>query len=239
MKNFKNVVSVITLTMVMLVSFNVNAQNKKTGPIILDPGNSTIPDDISRQHNEMCLDIMEYSGVSGKNSFSKNQQIINEYVAKKYSAQIVKNLDSKTLSSPYLLLNECEKNISANMFGSMRSILNKTEGLKKAEIVSVLDKILTDKNTYSKLNEVESKNLKRSISLFKGSLELWSSKQMDAITTHKGFGAVNSNYKVDPDDYWKIAACDFVGSFAGLWAGPGGAVGTAVICSVNAYINQS
>lgn len=36
-----------------------------------------------------------------------------------------------------------------------------------------------------------------------------------------------------PKDYWKIAAADFVSSFAGFWGGPGVAVGAAIIGSIN------
>lgn len=44
MKNLKNIITTAIFTLILCISFNVNAQLAKTGPIVLDPGNSTYPE---------------------------------------------------------------------------------------------------------------------------------------------------------------------------------------------------
>jgi len=235
MKNFKKVVSVITLALVMLVSVNVSAQfNEK----------------LSNEHNEICIGVIKNSTIDGRNSFEKNQKIIIDYLQKTYNVKL-NTLKKEVYNNPFNLLKAGKKEMSSELYNALEQLLNMTKGKKVNDAKLIINDI--SKNIEMlKLNKEDKNKFNDVISIYYGSLTFWFSDEVSEIMNKKGFDSpikLNNtresvdyiiNLKPSPDEYWKIAACDGVGAVVGGVSGFGigavfGAVGASACSAINLW----
>lgn len=237
MKNLKNVVSVITLALVMLASINVNAQDSF--------------DKIGLEHNKILKEILLSfdSDVNKKNVFnlSLEKAKINKSVSK---SEII--YEFSDYSDPFLMLEELKnkKLISMALYSAMKSDLYST---MKFDSARDIDSFVENKKQSSRLLPIkEVKVYEAFLSIMKHSSEFWDPKNNNGVkyilnpnlgdnSTFLEKGGPNvENFNINHKrsnlseltkmmkiDWWKVMACDTIAGFGGP-----GASAIASSCSI-------
>ena len=143
-------------------------------------------------------------------SYDKNVSgIINEF-------RDYKNFDPKSYVKDH------NDRMSQYMFSKVIDLLNKTKNVRadKNKVLNLIRDFKSDVQNDNNYLTNEKEAFLNMLIVFEKSVELWYDNEF--VDQFKELNKTTS--KIDDDDYWKIAASDYVGGIAGgLTGGPAGA----------------
>lgn len=200
---------------------------------------------IGELHNKICNDFLNsHSGIS-KMTHSQKDLIILDYFQLNYGWDVshllnrfnqfesgvpikMKGID------PILYTQSIKSSISHEFYSEMIWVLKSTKSVNaNPELVVVeIKKSITQVQGNEKLSLSEKKLLLDMLDVFEHSVALW--KNYD-YSLNDNFADINS---ISPNDYWKIAACDFIGgAIGGLSTAGAGALPGLLIGSIDCAIS--
>jgi len=231
--------SIITFALVMMVSFNTNAQSLKVK--------------VGEQHNIDLEEILKQLSGPIENSKTVNIEDKRLEVVKiaksKYGKEFYPLIDQlSTFNDPYELLNSFKDRMSNELYNQVYSDLEQIKRLNSEfEINNYISIRKSMKTMGEPLAANEASYYNNFLSVLEYSNSFWYSKKGENILAKKGVSLENSKVAKNDIKWWKVLACDAVGavggaivagaSTSGLGTGAGAVVG-AVVASGCSAINQ-